>query len=109
MNEAARWYRASAEHGNAVGQCNLASLYFLGNGVTQDYSEAARWFRAAADQGFAPAQDNLASLYNSGAGVPRDYPKRRNGHSGPRNRAMPGPKPIRDFSMNKAEVFRLTT
>src|SRR5215831_1926028 len=73
FREAAPWYRRVADHGHVTAQCNLASLYFRGNGVAQDYSQAASWFRTAAEHGFAPAQENLAWVYYTGSGLSRDY------------------------------------
>jgi TPR repeat protein len=73
MGKAFEWYRASAQHGNPVGQCNLAMLYYLGFGTPRDYEGAARWFRAAAESGFAEAQNNLAVFYYKGLGVELDY------------------------------------
>ena len=63
----------SAGYGDAVGQRNLGTLYFDGDGVRKDYHEAARWFRAAAEQGFPAAENKLAFLYFTGQGVVRDY------------------------------------
>jgi TPR repeat protein len=64
-----KWYQLSAEHGDASGQRNLATLYFVGKDVPKDYHEAARWFRATAEQGFPAAENNLAFLYSTGEGV----------------------------------------
>ena len=63
----------SAGYGDAVGQRNLGTLYFDGDGVRKDYHEAARWFRAAAEQGFPAAENKLAFLYFTGEGVVQDY------------------------------------
>jgi hypothetical protein len=54
--EAARWFRLSAEQGYARGQYNLAISYAGGLGVPQNYSEAVRLYRLAADQGHANSQ-----------------------------------------------------
>ncbi len=51
--EAVKWFRLSAEQGNAKGQGALAILYKNGLGVTQDYKEAAKWYRLSAEQGNA--------------------------------------------------------
>jgi len=40
--EALKWYRLSAEQGNADAQNNLAVMYRKGEGVTQDYQEAVK-------------------------------------------------------------------
>jgi TPR repeat protein len=63
----------SAEYVDAVGQCNLGTLYFDGDGVRKDYHEAARWFRSAVEQGFPAAENKLAFLYFTGEGVVQDY------------------------------------
>ena len=46
-NEALKWYRASAEQGEPVGQSNLAFMYAHSQGVRRDFREAARWSTAA--------------------------------------------------------------
>lgn len=70
VNLAFQCYRAAAEHGNATGQYNLATFYYLGWATAPDAVAAAKWFRAAADQGLAKAQANLALFYFKGTGVP---------------------------------------
>jgi TPR repeat protein len=42
--EALKWYRKSAEQGDAGGKQGLARMYFEGKGVRRDYEEAARWY-----------------------------------------------------------------
>ena len=71
--EAARWYRAAADQGNAVAQTNLAMMHQNGRGVGRDYVEALKLYRLAADQGVAVAQFNLGLLFAGGQGVQRDY------------------------------------
>jgi uncharacterized protein len=71
--EAVRWYRKSAEQGNAFAQLNLGFMYAHGQGVTQDYAEAAKWYRKSAEQGNADAQNNLGLMYDNGQGVTQDY------------------------------------
>ena len=72
-SESVKWYRKSAEQGNAVAQDNLGSCYYYGDGVTKDYSEAVKWYRKSAEQGDAYAQINLALCYEKGQGVTQDY------------------------------------
>ena len=48
-----KWFRLSAEQGNADAQGNLGLIYVTGQGVTQDFKEAAKWYRLAAVQGNA--------------------------------------------------------
>ena len=71
--KAARWYRKSAEQGNAEAQFNLGVAYYYGIGVSRDYAEAARWFSRSAWQGNSDAQGWLGNLYKEGQGVTRDY------------------------------------
>jgi TPR repeat protein len=67
--EAANWFRKSAEQGLAEGQAAMGWLYEIGHGVTPDMLEASRWYRKAAKQGMAEAQYSLALLYHHGRGV----------------------------------------
>jgi TPR repeat protein len=50
-------------------------MYYVGQGVSQDYAEAAQWFRRAAEQGNANAQLKLGIMHFLGKGVPQDYTK----------------------------------
>jgi TPR repeat protein len=70
--------RVRAEHGDIRAQYKLASMYYLGRGVPQDYGEAARWYRKAAEQGDAAGQFNLGFMYHDGKGVPQDYQEAAN-------------------------------
>ena len=49
--EAVRWYRLSAEQGNADAQYNLAKMYYQGLGVPKDYVSAHMWINLAASNG----------------------------------------------------------
>jgi TPR repeat protein len=73
--EAARWYRAAAEHRNAMAQSTLGDIYYYGRGVPQDFVAAVEWWKLAAEQGVAVAQLNLGVMYANGDGVPQDYVK----------------------------------
>ena len=70
--EAVKWYRKSAEQGNASGQWLLGMCYYYGRGVGQNYAEAVKWYRKAAEQGNANAQKNLGVCYEKGLGVSKD-------------------------------------
>lgn len=72
-DEAVKWYRKAAVHGDATAQYNLGFFYDQGKGVSQDYAEAVEWYRKAAEQGYAAAQNNLGVCYYAGKGVPQDY------------------------------------
>ena len=67
-----RWYRLSADQGNASAQNNLGVMYDNGEGVLKDDAEAVRWYRLSADQGNASAQYNLGVSYANGEGVLKD-------------------------------------
>jgi len=71
--EAVKWYRKSAEQGDAYGQFTLGWMHQNGKGVTQDYSEAVKWFRKAAEQGNSTGQFLLGGMYTQGKGVSQDY------------------------------------
>jgi len=73
FSEAAKWYRAAADHGDAEAQFRLGILYYFGQGVPQDNGEAVKWYRRAAEQGVALAQGSLGAMYGSGRGVPQNY------------------------------------
>ena len=62
FKEAAKWFRKSAEQGDANAQKELGVMYDFGIGIDKDLKEAAKWYRKAADQGHAIAQTRLGSL-----------------------------------------------
>ena len=71
--QAANWYRKSADQGYAQAQYNLGLLYEDGKGgIEQDYYEAAQWYKRAASNDFSEAQNNLGVLYIMGKGVIKD-------------------------------------
>ena len=47
---AVRWLSLAAEAGDPIGQRNLATLHFRGDGVARDDGRAAALYRAAAEQ-----------------------------------------------------------
>lgn len=64
--------RPLAEAGDAAAQFYLGNMYFMGDGLPQDYAEAVRLYRLAADQGMAQAQTRLGFLYDQGEFVSLD-------------------------------------
>ena len=72
-SEAARWYRMSADAGNAGAATTLGVLYFRGIGVPQDYSLAAQWFKKAADAGHTRGSVWLGECYRDGKGIKPDF------------------------------------
>ena len=71
--EAARWYRLSAERGFAKAQNNLGFMYEKGYGMKRNDAEAVRWYTRAAQNGNARAQCNLGYMYEKGYGVMQNY------------------------------------
>jgi TPR repeat protein len=70
---AERLFRPLAEQGSVLARYNIGKMYYLGQGVPQDYVEAMKWSRLAADQGNSLAQHNLGVMYYLGQGVLQDY------------------------------------
>jgi hypothetical protein len=62
--EAAKWYRAAAEQGNAWAQASLGQLYLDGRGVDVDLVQAYKWLKLSASQGNAVGTVNFASCQN---------------------------------------------
>jgi serine/threonine protein kinase len=65
-SESAKWFRKAADTGDPVGMLNLGAMYYLGNGVIEDYSIAAYWYGKAADAGNVDAMYNLGRMYENG-------------------------------------------
>ena len=61
-SEAVKWYRKSADQGNATAQSNMGIMYQYGKGVPESKSEALKWYRKAAAQGNEKAQNKLKEL-----------------------------------------------
>ena len=57
-NEAVKWYRLSAEQGNAKAQFNLGLKYAKGQGVPQDYMSAHMWWNLSGSNGNKQAVEN---------------------------------------------------
>jgi tetratricopeptide (TPR) repeat protein len=51
FEQAIKWYRKSAEQGNAIGQGRLGLCYYEGHGVKKDEEKAIKWLRKAAEKG----------------------------------------------------------
>ena len=54
-----KWYRKSAEQGNADAQNKLGVMYEKGQGILKDDKEAVKWFRKSAKQGNTEASKYL--------------------------------------------------
>lgn len=62
-SEAVKWYRKSAENGNAEAQNRLGDYYYYGWGILEDENEAIKWYRKAANQGDGSAMFMLGLIY----------------------------------------------
>ena len=56
--EAVKWWKLSAEQGDAFAQFNLGLMYVNGQGVPQDYVLAHMWFNLSGSNGFKDAATN---------------------------------------------------
>ena len=61
-----------AVEGDKEAQYNLASRYYLGDGVVKDVEQSVKWLTKSANQGYANAQFNLGGYYLLGIGVAKD-------------------------------------
>jgi TPR repeat protein len=61
-----------AKGGHADSQHLLGLMYYMGRGVTRDYTQALVWHRKAALQGKADAQYVVGAMYYTGNSVPQD-------------------------------------
>ena len=60
--EAFKWYRKSAEQGNANAQFGLGVMYANGDGVLKDSVEAHAWYNNASANGNEIAKKNLSNI-----------------------------------------------
>ncbi|MGR6432092.1 peptidoglycan-binding protein [Rhizobium sp. PAMB 3174] len=67
MEQAAVWYKLSADRGFAPAEYRLANLYEKGSGVATDMNKAREYYEKAAEAGNASSMHNLAVLLASGA------------------------------------------
>ena len=73
FEESVKWYKLSAEQGNADAQNNLATMYAEGEGVQKDAHKAKQLYERAAQQGNFDAPNNLGTMYLQGVGITRNY------------------------------------
>lgn len=64
--------QATADHGDAAAQFQLARAYLRGEGVAKDPQKAFDLMKAAADQGYADAVGGLGYFYSAGVAVSKD-------------------------------------
>ncbi len=68
-----KWYKRSAENGNADSQNKLGYMYSKGEGTEQNFTEAVKWWKQAAAQYESEAAFNLGIMYYAGGdGIEKD-------------------------------------
>jgi TPR repeat protein len=72
LPEAVKYYRLSADQGNADGQWRYGFCLESGKGVGIDLAEAVEYYRLSADQGNADGQWHYGFCLESGKGVEID-------------------------------------
>src|SRR5262245_65040420 len=65
-------WRPLAADGHAGAQLGVATLYYGGLGVVQDYAQAFTWCTKSANQGDAKAKYILGAMYRDGKGVDKN-------------------------------------
>lgn len=61
--QGARWWKAAADAGDAVGMHNLGVAYLKGNGVSHSGEEAMKWFGKASVAGHGEALKGFKEAY----------------------------------------------
>lgn len=69
---AAEWIEKAAEQGHHTAAYMIASFYYHGEGVLQNYAAAFYWAKVSAEKGNAHAQYFLSGLYREGQGTRPD-------------------------------------
>ncbi len=67
--EAVRWYKKAALHGNVKAEYSLGFCYANGLGATENKQEAVQWYKKAADKGDEEAMYQIGFSYEYGEGV----------------------------------------
>jgi len=77
-NEAGNDFKREAvqacPQGEPTAQATLGTMYYKGDGVTQDFAEAIKWYRLAANYPVeSDVQGTLGTMYLNWQGVVQDY------------------------------------
>jgi TPR repeat protein len=80
LANAVEWYTQAATsdwRGKSypLAQYNLATMYYYGEGVTQDFETAINWFLDATSQGLPSAQYFTGLMYHNGEGFAKNLKK----------------------------------
>jgi TPR repeat protein len=72
FSEAVKYFRQSAEQGDAIGQDHYGMYLRDGLGIPKNLGLAAHFFKLAADQGHVGGQCNYGACLKNGMGIPID-------------------------------------
>lgn len=75
--KSAELYEVCARAGNARAQYIMASNYYFGDGVPQNYTLAKMYANLAIEQGYIKGWRRWGKFYRDGKAVPQDYTKAR--------------------------------
>jgi TPR repeat protein len=75
VKKASRYLDDCIRRGNAEAMLSLGAMYYMGRGVSQDYTKAIKWYSKAADRGNHWANNNLGYCHYYGKSIPIDYEK----------------------------------
>jgi TPR repeat protein len=70
--QALQWFRRAADLGNTGAMRDLGAMYYMGEGVPEDFERAAFWWRRGAEGGEPSCMYNFGRLYENGRGVVKD-------------------------------------
>lgn len=73
LNQAYKYFKLSADNGNADAQCIVAIWNAKGKAVSKNYSDALKYAKLAAKKNIPEAYGLLGMIYEHGLGVPADY------------------------------------
>ncbi len=63
------WFQKAADNGEPVAQYIVATMYYDGEDVTQDYSKAINYYQKSAEQGALTSAHDLGMMFETGTGI----------------------------------------
>jgi len=70
---ALEFWKFIAKLGLADAKVNVGTMYFVGEGVPQNYKSALKWYKLAAEQEDVGAQEKLGEMYKYGLGNEKNH------------------------------------
>lgn len=70
--DALKWYKQAAKKGSPDAMSIIGDIYYIGDGVEQDYAEAFKWYSKAAKRGYNMAKIKMTLMLYRGRGVKKD-------------------------------------